>query len=176
MDIGLDLFIRRGFVSTKISDIAKQAKMSVGLMFHYFESKEQLYEELIKVGMSGPQMIMSGDHSDPLTFFENAAKQILEYATSESSVAKMFVLMRQAGYNDAAPDSVKAILKSDNTLILSAALIEKGQQDGTLREGNALALALAYWSAIQGVCEALALNPNTPCPASDWIVDIIRRR
>ena len=50
LGVALDLFIRRGFSATKISDIAHAADMSVGLLFHYFPSKEALYEELIKLG------------------------------------------------------------------------------------------------------------------------------
>lgn len=37
---GLDLFIRKGYSATKIKDIAEHVGMSVGLLFHYFESKE----------------------------------------------------------------------------------------------------------------------------------------
>jgi hypothetical protein len=37
-----------------------------------------------------------------------------------------------------------------------------------------MALAIAFWSAIQGVANALALNANAPCPQSEWIVDILR--
>lgn len=176
LEVGLELFIRKGFSATKISDIAKGVNMSVGLLFHYFESKEKLYEELIKIGISGPKMVMEGDQSDPLTFFETAARQILGYATSQPFVAKMFVLMSQAEYNDSIPDSVKELLNEVDTYRQSEILMEKGQQNGTIRQGNTTALTIAYWSAIQGICEALALNPNTPCPESEWIVDIIRRR
>jgi AcrR family transcriptional regulator len=174
--VALDLFTRKGFAATKISDIAEKADMSVGLLFHYFESKEKLYEELIKIGMSGPKMMMAGDQSDPLAFFEATAKQILQFAASDSFVAKMFVLMSQAMYGDAAPDSVREILKMDDTYRQSALLMERGQRDGSIREGNPAALSLAYWASIQGICEALAINPGAPCPSSDWIIDMIRRK
>lgn len=174
--IGLDLFINRGYAATKISDIAKRANMSMGLLFHYFKSKEHLYEELVRIGVSGPELVMSGDKSDPLAFFETAADQIFRYANEDPATAKMFVLMKQAMYNDAAPDSVKNMLKEVNTIIDTAALMEEGQQNGTIREGNPAALSLAFWAAIQGVCEELALNPDAPCPESDWIVDMIRRK
>ena len=176
LDIGLDLLIHKGFAATKISDIAKKAKMSIGLLFHYFKSKEHLYEELIKIAMSGPKLVISGDKSDPLAFFEATTKQILEYAVNDPTVAKMFVLVKQAAYNDATPDSVKEMLKERDALAQLALLIEKGQKNGTIRTGNPTALAWAYWAAIQGVCEELALNPGTPCPESEWIVDIIRRK
>lgn len=176
LEVGLDLFIRKGFSATKISDIAKEANMSVGLLFHYFESKEKLYEELIRIGVSGPKMIMASEQKDPITFFETAARQILSFANSESFVAKMFVLMSQAEYNDAIPDTVKELLSQVDTYRQSEILMKRGQENGTIRQGNTTALTIAYWAAIQGVCEALALNPSTPCPESEWIVDIIRRR
>ena len=31
---GLDLFVTKGYAATKITDIAKQAGMSTGLLFH----------------------------------------------------------------------------------------------------------------------------------------------
>lgn len=176
MDAGLDLFIHRGFSATKISDIAKKAGMSMGLLFHYFKSKEHLYEELIRYGISGPNTIMSGDISDPLEFFQNSAEQIFEYASKEPTIAKMFILMKQAAYNDAAPESVKKLLKDDNAIRHSAGVIKAGQQAGTIRDGDPGALAVAFWAAVQGVCEELALHPCMPCPDANWIVDIIRRK
>lgn len=49
----LELFVSKGYVATKVTDIAQRANMSTGLMFHYFESKEKLYEELIRMGLEG---------------------------------------------------------------------------------------------------------------------------
>jgi AcrR family transcriptional regulator len=173
---GLELFIHKGFSATKISDIAAKVNMSVGLLFHYFKSKEHLYEELILLGMSGPKSIMQNDMNDPLSFFETTARQILGYASSDPLTAKMFVLMKQVQYNDGIPESVKSMLKDEDTIKQTALLMEQGQMDGTIRNGNPMALSLAYWAAIQGVCEELAINPDFPCPESDWIVDIIRRK
>jgi AcrR family transcriptional regulator len=174
--VGLDLFIRKGFAAAKISDIAKEVGMSVGLLFHYFESKEKLYEELIKIGMSGPEMIMSFNKSDALHFFQTAAKQILQFAVEDPFVAKMFLLISQAEYSDAAPESVKKMLQQNDSYEQSVLLIKKGQEEGTIRQGNPIALAVAYWAAIQGVCASLALDPHIPCPESEWIIDIIRRK
>ena len=44
----LTLFVERGYYDTKITDIAAAVPMSTGLMFHYFESKEELLLELVK--------------------------------------------------------------------------------------------------------------------------------
>lgn len=173
---GLDIFIRKGYASTKISDIAQQVGMSVGLLFHYFKSKEKLYEELITIGISGPMSVMAPTDMEPINFFESAAKQIFHYVQTESFTAKMFVLMGQAFYNEAAPQSIKDKLRSFDIYTPTTLLIQKGQANGTLREGDPYALAIAYWCAIQGIAEQIALNPDTPCPESDWIIDIIRRK
>ncbi|PKM93774.1 MAG: TetR/AcrR family transcriptional regulator [Firmicutes bacterium HGW-Firmicutes-1] len=173
---GLDIFIRKGYASTKISDIAKQVGMSAGLLFHYFESKEKLYEELITIGISGPMSVMALTEMEPIKFFESTAKQIFHYVQTESFTAKMFVLMSQAFYNEAAPRGIKDKLLNFDIYTPTTLLIQKGQANGTIREGDPNALAVAYWCAIQGIAEQIALNPDTPCPESDWIIDIIRRK
>ncbi|WP_319560750.1 TetR/AcrR family transcriptional regulator [Marispirochaeta sp.] len=175
--VGLDLFIRKGFAATKISDIAEMAGMSAGLLFHYFESKEELFEELINIGIEASRSILPNAGSEPLTFFEDTAKRILDHAADDPFIAKMFVLINHAEQTDAANELVLKHLRQDEeTYTRFSALMAEGQKKGTIREGNPTALTIAYWAAIQGVCEILALHPDTPCPKSEWIVDIIRRK
>jgi len=173
---GLNLFIRKGYSATKTLDISQAAGISEGLLFHYFETKEKLYEELIKLGISGPQNLLNNIKGEPLEFFQTAVKEIFNYIDTTPFVAKMFVLMKQAGCNDAAPESVKKILASNNIFSVSVGKIKEGQKSGTIREGDPDALALAYWGSVQGIAEQAALFPDTPIPESEWIVDIIRRR
>lgn len=173
---GLDLFIRKGYSATKISDIAEHVDMSAGLMFHYFKSKEKLYEELIRCGISGPMSTMAPTDKEPLEFFEDTAKQIFQYIQDQPFVAKMFVLMSQAFRNDAAPQSVKDMLSEFDIYTPTTLLIQKGQANGSIREGDPYALAIAYWCAIQGIAEQMAMDSTLPCPEGDWIVDILRRK
>lgn len=170
----LDLFIRRGYAATKISDIAKNVGMSVGLLFHYFESKEKLYESLVQCGISGPMSMIHPTNDEPLRFFEDTAEKIIHNIHEQPFIAKMFVLMNQAFYNEAAPESVKDLLRGFDIFTPTALLIKKGQTNGTIRKGDPNALAIAYWCAIHGIAEQMAVRPDLPCPESNWIVDIIR--
>ncbi|MDD3169969.1 MAG: TetR/AcrR family transcriptional regulator [Eubacteriales bacterium] len=174
LSAGLDLFIRKGYAATKVSDIAEQVGMSAGLLFHYFGSKEKLYEELITLGIAGPMGAMAPTDMEPLEFFECTAKTIFHDIKTESFAAKMFVLMSQAFYNEAAPQRIKGMLEGFDIYTPTVALIQKGQANGTIREGNPYALAIAYWCAIQGIAEQMAQTPEAPCPDSNWIVDMIR--
>jgi len=47
MKTALNLFAKKGFYNTTIADIAREMGMSVGNMYNYFTSKEQLAKELL---------------------------------------------------------------------------------------------------------------------------------
>jgi TetR/AcrR family transcriptional regulator len=171
----LDLFIQKGFAGTKISDIADAVGISVGLLFHYFDSKEQLYEELVQRGLANSQSMMNTDHGEPLVFFENIGKLILDRASNDPFTARMFVLMGQAANNDFLPQKTRDHLKRHN-FSQWAKIIRAGQLDGTIRAGDPVALSMAFWAAIQGICQIMALDPDLPCPDSNWVVDILRNK
>ncbi|WP_458699434.1 TetR/AcrR family transcriptional regulator [Sulfurospirillum sp. 1307] len=48
LETSLLLFSKKGFYSTTIPDIAKEMNMSVGNLYNYFSSKEELAREVIK--------------------------------------------------------------------------------------------------------------------------------
>ena len=154
----LRLFVRKGYAGTKVGDIAEAVGMSAGLMFHYFDSKEALYEELIGLGVSGPMAMMGeGAEGGAIAFFEGAAAGVLGYLREEPFMADMFVLMGNALMDEAIPPRAKELLAG-------------------IREGDPVALSVAFWAAIQGIAEELAVYPDMPCPEPEWIVDIVRKR
>lgn len=177
LTVALDLFIRKGYSATKVKDIADAVDMSVGLLFHYFESKERLYIELIKLGVAGPkQMLSEIEEVDPLVFFETCASQTLSYAKESMFTAKMFILMSDAFYNEGIPEEAKEIASSINFYIETAPIILRGQQEGTIRKGDPLSLSTTFWSTLQGVIQIYALNNELQLPKPEWIVDIVRAK
>ena len=51
MDVALEHFANEGYHNTTINHIAKHAGISKGLMYNYFESKEELLAEIINRSM-----------------------------------------------------------------------------------------------------------------------------
>ena len=174
----LELFVKKGYSETKISDIAKAANMSVGLMFHYFESKEQLYEELVRMGVEGTNVPQNMNFQNPLEYFQIFLDEFFKYAFAEPWVLYMFVLMSQARRSDGVPQHIRELACSVNQIEQSAEIIEAGQKYGYFREGNPKVLAFTFWSSVQGVMEQLAtsqdLIQNKDLPRTDWFIDIIR--
>lgn len=126
LEVSLDLFIEKGFAGTKISDISAAANMSAGLFFHYFESKEQVYKELVEMGLSGTQNSMQIQFDDPIDFFECVADWIFSSINLNRNVAKMFVLMANTQINKGVPEHIREIALKVNNISESVKLIEKG--------------------------------------------------
>ncbi len=52
MDVALKLFAENGFHATSISQIARKAGISKGLTYNYFESKNDILDEIMAQGFS----------------------------------------------------------------------------------------------------------------------------
>ena len=52
LSVALELFAKKGYHATSISQIALKAKISKGLMYNYFASKEKLLNEIIQQGFN----------------------------------------------------------------------------------------------------------------------------
>lgn len=176
LEASLELFVAKGYSGTKVSDITSAVGMSAGLFFHYFSSKDEVYEELVKIGLMGTQMSMKQEFENPIDFFETLAEQIFNIIGINRGVAKMFVFMANAQQDTSAPKtSIDNALKVNN-IDQCVPIIKKGQELGCIKQGDPLALSIAFWSSIQGIATVIALDDNAPCPQGSWIVDILRNR
>ena len=178
IDKAIELFAKKGYAETKIGDIAAAADMSVGLMFHYFESKEKLLEEIVRYGAKCTDYPKEMNFENPLDYFEGFLKMLFHYAIEQPRVMYLFVIMGQLGYSESIPKSIRDIFSDINQVEQSAEIIAAGQQYGYFREGDPHSLAFAFWSSVQGIMEQLAAFPEMrseeKIPDYRWIIDIIR--
>ena len=172
----LVLFVGRGYAATKITDIAKRANMSTGLMFHYFDSKEKLYEELIRMGLEGTAYPGEQKCEHAIDFFVNFTEALFAYMKEQPVVAKFFVLMAEAQRSEATPEHIREIAMKVNVIEQFVPIIEWGQKEGTIKEGSPLVISNAFWCSIQGIAERFATNQDIELPEAEWIVDIVRRK
>ncbi len=178
IDKAIELFAKKGYAETKIGDIAKAADMSVGLMFHYFESKEKLFEEIVSYAANATNTPREMNFENPLDYFEGFLKMLFHYVKEQPRIMYLFVIMGRMQHGEGITPHIKEIAGSVNQVEQSAEVIAAGQQYGYFREGDPYLLAFTFWSSVQGVMEMLAAAPemveNGRLPETDWIIDIIR--
>ncbi len=63
----LNLFATEGYYITTISKIAREANISKGLIYNYYDSKEQLLKDIIITGMNKIEALIDPDHDGVMT-------------------------------------------------------------------------------------------------------------
>lgn len=186
----LKLFVERGYYDTKITDIAEAVPMSTGLLFHYFESKEELYTELVRMGSQASAAFGRPDSSNasqdkdksitpediisPDIYFINFLEGLFAYSKAQPWVFNMFVLMGQAR-RSGMPEEARNLALSVSAIDSSAKLIELGQKMGVFREGDAKLLSTCFWATVQGIMEEMAIDKELQAPDPEWIVAILKK-
>ncbi len=168
----LTLFVERGYYDTKITDIAAAVPMSTGLMFHYFESKEELLLELVKMGVAGTKSASTGVEIPPDIYLTKFLEQLFSYAKEQPWVFNMFVLMGQVR-RSGMPEEARQVALSVDTIDSTAKLIEQGQKSGVFRNGDAKLLSTCFWASVQGVMEEMAMDKEMKAPDPEWILSIL---
>jgi TetR/AcrR family transcriptional regulator len=175
LEVSLELFVRHGYAGTTVRAIAKKAKISPGLMFHYFPSKQALLEEHVGVVERGIDEVVRklSIARVPLQAFDAVARMILQSFASQYG-KNLFLLANQVLSIDTIPASVKARVSPTKSIEASIPLIRKGQKQAEIRAGDATALAIAFWGALQGIAEILVWNPRMPVPEAECVTAILR--
>jgi len=84
MDTALELFAGNTFENTTISQIAKKADISKGLLYNYFESKEDLLEAILNRGID-----------DMLSAFDPNKDGVLDNMEMEFFITETFRIIKE---------------------------------------------------------------------------------
>ena len=138
-----EIFERDGFLDSRITDIAKQAGVSHGSFYHYFESKEQLFREVAEMQeerLTAPPEnagVASAPGESPRIRIDKANRRYLERYRDEARI--MGVIEQVSRYDEPVNEGRLARIK------LSAERSEKAirrwQDEGRVDAGIDPALA-----------------------------------
>ncbi len=84
MQVALNLFAKQGYTNSSIAQIAKEAKISKGLIYNYFESKDALIKE-----------ILIGGFDQFVVFFEHNKDGVFGNDEFDYFVKETFTLMKK---------------------------------------------------------------------------------
>lgn len=170
----IDVFVAKGYTGTKIQDIASSAGMSVGLLFHYFKNKEELFNELTKIAIDGTNLPLGMYYDSIYDFFYRLTESIFESIQKQPYRAKIFSLIYMIHRSDDVPSAAKKLIKKENVFNQIESFIVKGQEEGSLSHENPKILTSLYWSMIQTSMNQYLLNPKQPLPSPKTIISIFK--
>jgi len=152
----LELFAANGLGATKISDIASRTKMSNGLVYHYFNAKEDIFTELIRIAfekMTAACYALQAMPLSPHGKLRYAIDELVRTIRTRPTASLYHLLIAQATASDNIPQAAQKILAENRRIpyLVIAEIILLGQQQDTILHGNPEDLAFFFWVNINGI-------------------------
>jgi AcrR family transcriptional regulator len=151
----MHVFAKKGFCATKISDVAASAGLSPGLVYHYFESKEDMFVAVISQSLAITNSCVKKVDSldcEPIEKLRLLTLKALD-DNDEQGFSIRWQLILQICVKESIPQKALEFLNQNfQVLKLVASFIKEGQKRGQIStEKDADMLTTAYWALMQGL-------------------------
>ena len=137
----LDLFVERGFASTRLEDVAKRAGVSKGTLYLYFENKQELFKAVVR-----DNIVQSiGEAEDSMAASDSSSAELLrkvmmqwweEFGATKLAGLTKLMLAEANNFPELAQFYNEEVVTRGNALIVS--LLERGMQRGEFRQVDAV--------------------------------------
>ncbi len=147
------VFARKGFAAAKIADIGEAVGISHGLVYHYFESKDEIFVVIVEQALQGALWLTTAARQQPGTPWDHII-WLLDATFQGARENPDFLLITiQASTSEAVPDGARELMARQSSLIFRnvVGLIEEAQTNGQAVKGDASKLATALTACIQGL-------------------------
>lgn len=155
LDAAVKVFARQGFHSTRVADIADEADVAYGLVYHYFESKEQVLNELFSQRWS--LLIEAIDATDrgelsPRAKLGVVAGFIIDSYRYDPDLMKVIIVEVTRAANSFGRTHLDEI---NSAYARIAKIVAEGQGSGQFREDiDPVFAAMAFYGAIEQLLSA----------------------
>jgi len=167
----LDLFVERGFATTRLEDVAKRAGVSKGTLYLYFANKEELFKAVVRENI----VPVIGAAEDTIAEFQGHSAELLRAvvhswwqrlgATKASGIVKL-VMAEANNFPDLAQFYREEVIARASAMI--ASMLERAVRRGEFRPVDiptmtqlliAPTLMLMLSKHSVGPCEQSQLDP-----------------
>jgi AcrR family transcriptional regulator len=168
----LDLFVERGFASTRLEDVAKRAGVSKGTLYLYFENKEELFKAVVRENI----VPAIGDAEDIIAGFEGNSAELLRCVmmgwwerigdTKASGITKL-MMAEAANFPELANFYNEEVISRCTAMI--SGMLQAAVVKGEFRPMNVEALTqvliapvltLMVWKHSPAPCGSSAMSPQ----------------
>ena len=140
MNAALSLFVERGFMATKLDDVAKQAGVSKGTVYLYFQNKEDLFravvQEMVLPEIERIEKVISSHQGSAEDLLRRLVKQWWQnVGESRLSGIPKLVIAEAGNFPGLAQYFVEKVVLRGRRLFIN--VIEKGVDSGEFKPCNA---------------------------------------
>ncbi|HMB52825.1 MAG TPA: TetR/AcrR family transcriptional regulator [Thermoanaerobaculia bacterium] len=161
LDAAIRVFARQGFHSTRVADIADEAGVAYGLVYHYFKSKDEVLNELFSERWS--LLLAAIEEADrgeaePRAKLEAVAGFIVDSYRHDPELMKVIIVEVTRAANSFGRTHLPEIRRAYDSI---AKIVAEGQRAGAFRDDIDPDFAsMAFYGAIEQLL-------------SGWIFDLI---
>jgi TetR/AcrR family transcriptional regulator, fatty acid metabolism regulator protein len=172
LDAAVRVFARQGFHATRVSDIADEAGVAYGLVYHYFSSKDEVLNELFIERWS--LLLTAIDEADrtganPRQKLGAVATFIFDSYRHDPELMKVIIVEVTRAANSFGQTHLEEIRRAYESI---AKIVADGQESGAFRGDVAPMFAsLAFYGAIEQLLSGWIFGT---IPASDTDFDEAR--
>lgn len=158
------VFAERGYAGASIELIARAAQLSVGAIYLYFRSKEDLYTSLVEdtLTMFDVEMAQVRDQVEVARRLRETWNILVRWAEKDAEGPRILRLLAQPAVRPQLSDEVVAAVSAGIGRIQDhiGACIADGIHAGIYRQVNAREIADLAWSVLLGSLDAAEMSTN----------------
>jgi TetR/AcrR family fatty acid metabolism transcriptional regulator len=165
LDAAITVFARKGFHHCRVSDVADEAGVAYGLVYHYFDSKEEILNELFldrwQIMLDAIDSIDARDGLPVREKLYEVAGFIIDSYRNEPDLMKVIIVEVTRAANSFGALHLDKIREAYGGI---AEIVEGGRRGGELKETiSADFAAMCFYGAIEQLLSAwiFSLLPQT---------------
>jgi AcrR family transcriptional regulator len=152
LDAAVRVFARQGFHTCRVSDIADEAGVAYGLVYHYFQSKDEVLDTLFleRWGLMVDAIAAIDAHDEPARAkLREVASFIVDSYRHDPDVMKVIIVEVTRAANSFGAAHLPTISEAYRQI---QGIVEKAQANGEFRDTvPAEFAAMAFYGAIEQV-------------------------
>ncbi len=161
LDAARELLFEKGLHAITVNQIARRAELSVGLIYFYFKSKEDIYAALQEEGLNTlcAMIQKAADGENCQKSLQSIARAYFTFSSEYKSyfdIINYFLTAPERLFPEHLKSQVD--LHGDRILSIIDGVIEKGIKKGEIQKASPRELSIMLWSNIHGYLQLKKLQ------------------
>ncbi|HEY3992147.1 MAG TPA: TetR/AcrR family transcriptional regulator [Ktedonobacteraceae bacterium] len=172
------VFAHKGLAATKMADIATEAGLSYGLLYHYFENKELIFKASVERGTLAFERLIFYAQEQTGSPWERILQLTTIILDGIKRVPEGFLVANQAFVSNSVPQDIREMAREQSmrAMKLFEEIIIEGQRAGQIVTGHAGELTVLYFACIGGIAQDLAYMgiPDENYPRPETLLRLLK--